>query len=332
MNDMEIKDKEPVGAGSMKTSTKVALWLLGIGVVLFLIGALWFNMELNKIKDMKDTLVPTKSISEVFDAEKVKNITIDVSALDLKIEKSGDKKVHVVGEKVPESLEVNTDGNTLTIVSKKKKWNGIKEFALSIIEWNETDELTVQLPEKEYDIFTLELGAGDINISNVKCRALSLEMGAGDIDASDIDCVDFEADISAGDMNFSRVNCISADVDMSAGDFDIENMTCETADFDSSAGDIKINTINCKDKLIVDNSAGDAKIINAVSGGFEGDSSAGQIYYSGTINGNITVDSSAGDVELKLTNPESDFNKNGGKYTIKVDCSAGDKTIEYNCK
>ncbi len=331
MNDMEIKDKEPVAVKSIKNSTKVALWLFVIGIILFVIGAIWFNMKIDKIRSMKDKIIKSKSISEMFEADSVSNIAVDLSATDLKIEKSADKKIHVVGEKVPESLEAKVDGNKLLITSKKEKnWFGFSDFVFSLILWDETNELTVQLPEKEYDICEIKHGAGDTNIADLKCRVLSLDFGAGDIDVSGIECKEFETDMSAGDMDISRIKCTSAEIDMSAGNFSVKDMTCETADFDVSAGDMEIDGIDCSGKLIFDKSAGDTKIINAVAGGFEGDNSAGDMFYSGTVNGDIRVDSSAGDITFKLTNPESDFNKNIGKYKIEVDCSAGDKSIEYN--
>ena len=330
MNDSELFEKKSAGKNGMKPSNKIALAMMGSGLILFGIGAVFFNMKIDKIKAMKNDVVNSKSIAETFNAKDIENITVDTSALDITFKKSPDGKIHVNSDNAPEDLNVKSEGKELIITSKKHGWHGIKELVYDLIAWDENYNIVVQLPEKQYDIFKLDLGAGDTDISDVKCNVFTIDDGAGDVDISSFECKTLEIDSGAGDIEMRNVNCDTLQLDLSAGNFTGEQIACNTADVDNGAGDFKAERLQCRGTLKLDTAAGDAKINNSVSGGIECDNGSGDFTFSGTINGNINIDSGVGDIKFSLTNPESDFSKNGGKYTMRIDSGVGETEIEYN--
>ena len=88
--------------------------------------------------------------------------------------------------------------------------------------------------------------------------------------------------------------------------------------------------MDCKEKLDIDGEAGEINILSSTLGGLDLDQGVGQFEFSGTINGNIDADGGIGEMIFRLTNPETDFSKHGGKYKMDIDHGIGSVDVYYN--
>lgn len=239
----------------------------------------------------RDKYFKTKEMHETFSIESVNKIDLDIPYGDLTITKSTDKMIHIDAESIPDKFAAKIEGSTFRTLCLKKK---IGIFSVpSFHLWGDNSAvIKIALPEKEYSSFILEMGAGETTASDIKCGSFKLDCGAGDV-------------------TFNDVICNSGDIDCGAGQLDIKNM-------------------DCKEKLKVDGGAGEINIISSTVGGLDIDHGVGQFEFSGTVNGDIDADGGVGEMILRLTNPETDFSKNGGKYKMDIDHGIGSVDVYYN--
>ena len=263
------------------------VWItfLLVGVVLLVVGIILFNntdfKRHGKIKDF----------SESYSAADVKRLDLDIGWADLTVSKSNDSKIYVEAKNVPEGFTAEVKGDTFsTDFDNEKIHFGMLPTWLK----NEDYETVVdiKLPEKEYESFVLDLGAGETSVSGFSCGKFRIECGAGEVTFEDIEC--------------------------------------ETGSFDCGAGEVNIKGINCEDKLYINGGAGEVNISSAVLGGIEADQGVGELNFTGTINGDIDIDGGVGEIIVNLTNPESDFVGSGSKYKLDIDTGVGSKTVNYN--
>ncbi len=264
--------------------------LLILGIVLVAAGAVYIrNTDMSKYYKSMD-------ISETYAADGIDSIEVDFGFGDILIDKSSDENIHVEAKNIPENTEFKTEGNTLEIKQKHKNFN-FWNFPFWNWGMNSNEiSLKIYLPEKKYNDFDIDCGAGDIEINNVSCSYAEFDFGAGDCK--------------------------------------INSFVCDYASFDQGAGDCEINLITVNKTLKIDSGAGNTIVKNGVLGGMEIDIGAGDLDFSGTINGDIEIDMGAGDCTFTLTNPESDYRfegdgkkhygSNDGKYTVDIDSGAGD--------
>lgn len=181
--------------------------------------------------------------------------------------------------------------NGSTLSTKEKKGK-IFGISLPIVNTDNNDPyIEISLPEKDYKSFHLDLGAGKTDVSG-------------------IDCGDFIVDCGAGKVTFTDVRCNTADIDCGAGDFTLDDINCEgLLDIDGGTGKIRVN---------------------GVLGGIDVDQGVGDFCFTGTMNGDIDADGGVGKMEFRLTNPSSDFKKNGGEYAMDIDTGIGSTNVIYD--
>ncbi|SHM93164.1 DUF4097 family beta strand repeat-containing protein [Ruminococcus flavefaciens] len=240
----------------------------------------------------KDKYFKTKDMHETFSSESISRIELDIPYADITIAKSTDKMIHIDAENVPEMFVAKTEGSTFKTLCKKRKIGIITIPRLNFWDDSENAVIKVALPEKEYSSFILDLGAGETTASDIKCGSFKLDCGAGDI-------------------TFTNVKCSAADIDCGAGQLNITGM-------------------DCKEKLEIDGGAGEINVLSSTVGGLDLDQGVGKFEFSGTINGNINADGGVGEMIFRLTNPETDFSKNGGKYKMDIDHGVGSVDVYYN--
>lgn len=282
MKDIDLKDKDDIAV--RKSSPAFSLGLIIVGVVILVIGIIAINTtdmsKYNKSKDIKET----------FDAKEIKNISIDVGFIDMDIKKSSSDKIEVDFENVPENIEVSTEGDTFKVRYKDSQWH-IGSFSWSG-SWFGTNKSSAELylPEKVYDSFECDTGAGKLELEDISCDEFVIDTGAGD----------------------SR----------------IYNINCSTAEIDTGTGNFVADHFNCEGVCDIDTGVGNTDFTDSTTGGLNADVGVGNLDYKGTVNGNIDADCGVGNVNIDLTNPSSDFS--GGKYSINKDAGVGDIDISFD--
>ena len=255
-----------------------------VGILLFILGLVLYNIfGSSSRKKLKD-------YSESYSAADVKKLDLDIEWASFTIEKSEDDNIYIDAKDVPKTFEASVSGNTFKISFGKQSVN-LVPFS-TFLDKNRVDPtIVLQLPEKVYSSFVLDLGAGETNISGINCGDLDIECGAGKVSFNDISCD----------------KCV---IDCGAGELDINNIICEgLLDIDGGAGKI---------------------YVSGILGGIDIDQGVGDFEFSGTMNGNIDADGGVGKITFRLTNPPDDFYNDGGKYKLNIDTGIGSANVYYS--
>ena len=278
---------QEVQAAPQKKSGGNWVWItfLLVGTELLVAGIILFNnTDFKKNGKVKD-------FSESFSAADVNRFNLEIGWADLTISKRSDDRIYVEAKNVPEGFTAAVKGDTFTTDFSNQKIH----FAM-IPSWLKSDDdetvVEIKLPDKEYESFVLDLGAGETVMSGFKCGKFRVECGAGEVTLEDIDC--------------------------------------EEGNFECGAGEVNVKGIKCSGKLNIDGGAGEVNITSAVLGGLEADQGVGELNVTGTVNGDIDIDGGVGEIIVNLTNPESDFVGSGSKYKMDIDTGVGSKTVNYN--
>ena len=284
-NNIQVQEQAQAPAKESNGALWAALICITVGLILALIGYFMLcNSDMRKYYKCKDY---TNNMS----SESVTELYLEIGWADLKIEKSPDDKIYVDAKDVPEDFEASLSGSTFRTDFGANRTNFVP--FTTIFGKNRIEPVvTIQLPDKDYKKFTLELGAGDNRISGIKCTDLEINCGAGEV-------------------NINQTECERGTIKCGAGEFNITNM-------------------NCKGRLDIDGGAGEINITDSVLGGLDLDQGVGEFNFKGTVNGDIDADGGVGEITFNLENPESDFVGSGSKYKLDIDTGIGSKTVNYN--
>ena len=286
---------------SKKGGINAGLIILLLGMVTTTTGIIMCkNTDMNKY-------FKTKEYNTSVAADKVANINIESKFGDYTIKKGSGKEITIDAKGVAEDFTAELKGDTLNITSEKKAANFWISFPMLTYQ---SCKVEIVLPEKQYDSLIINDGTGDLNLESLKIKEIVSKNGTGD-------------------KEFNNITCDTLNVTNGTGDSKIEDLTCVSCKFSSGTGDVDFDNINCKEEIEVELGTGDTTIENSVCSGFNAEHGTGDFTFSGTVNGDIKIKSGVGDLEVNLTNPETDFGKNG-KYKMSIEKGVGDKEITYN--
>ncbi|MCR5600856.1 MAG: DUF4097 domain-containing protein [Ruminococcus sp.] len=270
-----------------KRSGSSSVW-----IILLILGALLFFTGLILYKTVgSGEKYNVINYNNSFDADDINKLDLDIAWSDFTINISNDDKIYVDAKNVPSNFKAEVRNNVF-MINYKKKGGFISNIHIPFLLDDSYKDSTVEisLPEKVYDSFLLNMGAGKTYISGLSCDQFKMECGAGEVN--------------------------------------INKLKCSGADIDCGAGELTLSNIDCEHKLIIDGGAGEINI-SGFLGGIDLDQGVGEFTFTGAINGNIDADGGIGSMEFNLTNPSSDFGSNG-KYSIDIDTGVGSSSVNYD--
>lgn len=226
-----------------------------------------------------------------FTASEVKSINAEIDLGTFKVVQSEDNEIHVIGTDVPEGFFSSVGNSGVLEIKFNMKKHSIGLFGDSFTKFNHT-LVELQIPEKDLNRFEAELGAVEADITGITSGSFSVECGAGSVSLNDISCDD--AVINCGTGEFTSDKFVSSET------------------------------------LTVEGGVGEMTFRNSNVGGLDVDQGVGEFSFSGTVNGDIDIDGGVGSFSVDLTNPETDFSINGGKYKLDIDKGIGEASVTYN--
>ena len=305
----------------MKKSSKA--WLL-IAVVMMLVGvgfasvgtamggrwSMIFDLESFKIISGNKNMISDKvSVDKNF-----KKIYVQTGTIDVNIKKGNE---FIIEYKTPEYLkpEITTVGNTLSIVTNKKKMFTLFNFNFGK---DEQSYINITLTEDMYEDameFEFETDTGDLLVDGVNING-QVETSTGDVDLKNLTSTGIKIDGSTSDVTIT--NCTingSLKTSLSTGDVIISNsVISEIYESETSTGDIKISdskitwfkmggstsdlTVRTSemDRVEIETSTGDIRLELDICGR-EID---GKNYESPAAEKKIDIQTSTGDIEIDL--------------------------------
>lgn len=209
----------------------IAVCFILVGSVISTVSLININFDFsvfNTVKTQNNTYEITDSFSL---------IEIDSVECDIKLLPSTDNVCKVV---CSESDKINHDviveNGKLTV----KRYDSRKWYEHIGIFWNEM-QITVYLPDTDYQKLDIKSVSGDIYISNTNVNTFYCNTTSGDVELSNVIALnDFEVKTTSGDIEFEH--CDGATVSLKAVSGDIEGSLLSPKNFiaNTTSGDIDV--------------------------------------------------------------------------------------------
>ena len=261
------------------------LWLIFIivGVVFLVAGILGLNYV-----DPK-----TKIEKEDFSLE-FTNLEIESGVCKFSIVKTDDDKIGFEGVRVPKGrYSAKVIGNTLKIRYNEKRILGFINVGISTED--KLGELTLYLPEKEYNSLEFDGGVGINRISDLTVRELDFDGGVGEYFLENITVLgETDFDLGVGDTEMTDCNLNISDIDVGVGDLIFTGRMWGDTNVDTGVGDVVLNIDGYRDAYIidVDKGVGDVDINEGVGSAITDEYEPNSIFFD--------LDCGVGDVTVNF--------------------------------
>ncbi len=282
-----------------------------LGLILLIAGVIGIIMTFSGDDDLLDFGTKSVDMGETVAADAVKEITVKGSSMDVEIVRGSGADIRVALEGRASAkfiddidLEVLTEGGELTIQPKMPRG-----FSIGINIVNVT--LRVELPERQWERIRVDVGSGNIALSDVQADTLALDAGSGNIEAERIAGTSVSLHSGSGNQRLSHVKATDAiQLDMGSGNAELDTFEAASLTFEASSGNVKLLD-------------GSAKITGNVG--------SGNIRYeaarltqdmrlkagSGNVRIELDEEPSSLKVEFRTGSGDSDIDWGGIKYDIK---------------
>ncbi|WP_342429749.1 DUF4097 domain-containing protein [Neobacillus sp. FSL H8-0543] len=207
-------------------------------------------------------------------------------------------------------LLVTAEGN---IVEVKTKTNWFNWF-----NFEGKRKLKIYIPEDYNKDMDINLGSGNLSFSgeSMEVDELTLDIGSGNVDLSNLKVNQFQHDGSSGNVNIDTLTTQKGSFDLSSGNLDIKHYS-GPLEADVSSGRLKIQMDELTDTIEIDVSSGNVELDLPESADF-------------VLNGEVSSGKISSDFPL-TTNGSDKKNINGihgsGKYEIEISVSSGNVEI-----
>ena len=317
----------------MRKATK--LWLIAATFFVILGAAMfaaimtknhWDFMQLNTTEFKTNTHL----ISESFN-----NINIESSTANIIFVPSKDSTCQVVCiESANERHLVNVENQTLSIsVTNEKKWYDY----VGII--NTSPQLTIYLPETQYNQLSIVENTGDIKIpKDFYFESMNITTSTGDIDNKASAAKDIKLTVSSGDIIIDSISANTMNFSVSTGEIigdsltceenltitvgsgftTLTNVTCDSLTTTGNTGNLSLKNVIAADKISIERSTGDVNFDKSDATELFIQTDTGHVKGSLLTDKIFSIDTSTGDIDV----PKS---LSGGACEVKT--STGDVKI-----
>lgn len=209
-----------------RRSVITALVILGVGMALCIVGAIGGGLQtfismtedggfsykpMNKFKvnvgkqgvyigddDRKDF---EKSYTFSVKEDGIKSIECVIGVSNVTIESSGDEDkiyVEVDGDKRSDfSCKVENETLVISCEREIKSLKGLADIGCDI---------TLQLPETEFEKMKLDVGAGNIEADTLKAKQMEIVIGAGNVELEKIKATGLKGNVDAGNLSIAQLD------------------------------------------------------------------------------------------------------------------------------
>lgn len=222
-------------------SRAAKIWLIAASI-LVLIGCIIFGGIMTMLKWDFTKLSTVKYETNNYEiAGGFKNISIKANTADILFVASESQDCTIIcyeQEKVRHTVAV--EDNTLAIEAKdSRRW--YEYIGINF----DTPQITVYIPQGEYDALSVKSSTGDIRVENMAIETLKLSVTTGSITVSDITCQE--------DINIS----------VSTGKAKLSDVVCKNVVSSGNTGDIFLQNVIASEKISIKRSTGNVRLEHA---------------------------------------------------------------------
>lgn len=237
-----------------------------------------------------------RCVSNTYDiTEEFTGIRLDASSADVRFVPSSDGTCRVACfeyETMPHTVRV--ENGTLTVTARdERSW--IDHIALITVK---SPEITVYLPQKEYEALTVSVSTGDVEISReFTFGSISVAATTGDVKCAASATADISIAVSTGDIALSNVSAGELSLSGTTGQMKLQDITCAgDARLSVTTGKTVIKNMTCG-SFVSEGSTGDLILENTVArGSFFAKRTTGDVKPDGCDAAEMTVKTSTGDI------------------------------------
>ncbi|ROR27189.1 putative adhesin [Mobilisporobacter senegalensis] len=302
-----------------KVCAKVALGLIGIGIILTIIGitsgASWYSLNVGPFR------IHDRIINRDNNNNNINDNNSNNSSDSLKETYSGVKSVDIdihYGEVLIKK------GEEFAIESKNISRNNLKSY-MDGDTWRVEDKSNYNI-----NFFGIHIGNDGIDINNRKSsitifipenfngEKINISLGAGEIEIDEISGDEVTFDVGAGRMQVNKLVAYKeADLTVGAGKINIDNIQAEETDIECGMGNITIKGVI----------AGDSNVecgVGQISMYLDGQEEDYNYYIDSGV-GNVIIN----DDEYTFTSSTKKVNDNA-EFDFNINCGVGNVTIKVD--
>ena len=289
-----------------------------IGIILMVVGLIISAAALSAGSWDIESLSNDKFETNTYEiTEDIRDISVDTSLADVVFLPTDKKTAEVVCyEDSKMKHSVTAENHTLIIKeTDSRKWfDFISLFSF------QSPEITVYLPEKEYDNLTVNTNVGDIEIAkDFTFQYINASTDTGSIQcfASATETTEIQSD--TGSVLLDAVSGGNVDLSVDTGSIRVKNLTCDTLTADNDTGEIVLEKVVAAKAFYLENNTGDIEFIDCDAAEIFAETDTGEIFGTLLSEKIFYAGSSTGDVYVPQT-------MNGGRCELSTD--TGDITID----
>ena len=281
----------------MSRGRRIALWvaaaLVVLGLAVMTVGAAMLGFDFTKL----DTAVRVErndAIEEAFD-----KIEIDGSATDLRILPSADGVCRVVSclnESIDYSVAVR-DGKLVIRYGSTKWYENMTLFGFG------KTYITLYLPAGAYTSLAVDVGAGDVTLSDLQIDSVVCDVGSGDVKAKNLKGKQLRIETISGDVAIDSVKLAeSLSVKTISGDIKVEDTLAEeNITLLCTSGDIVFSRMDAQ-TLKIKTTSGDVEGTLLSVKHFVAHATSGDVHISDSDSsaGKCTVNTTSGDIDIRI--------------------------------
>ncbi len=285
----------------MKTVCKVFLIIacsaIALGILSFTVVGIAVGWNYRKISNTKTETHTWQS------RETVNKITVNTYISDISFRSGNPGEIKVVyndSDKMPHKIDLKNGVLEIT-QTDERKW--YEFFGLSFFE---NYDITVYLPEKDYESLTVKNQSGDISTDAELCfGSVTAETASGDIRFSSETKKELRLKSISGDICAVKVNAGELSVNTTSGDIDLTDIQCRTLDVKSTSGDIDLIRIKIEESLYLHGTSSDLRLERCTAGGeVIAQTVSGDIELLDSDGASLSFTTVSGDVEGSILTPK----------------------------
>ncbi|MBH5320765.1 DUF4097 family beta strand repeat protein [Paenibacillus sp. GSMTC-2017] len=220
----------------MKKRSKLGTLLVIIGIIGLVY--VYFNDGNSPLDGMKSFFTSEINDQQTADISKISNVNIKSDILDVQVVHGNQSEAVITVQGLASksitsnlNLTVNPKGDTLEINLKGK------DKSFFGFDWNNV-RMTVELPEKDWNILTVATENGDIKIDQLVFNDVNLQSDYGDINTDQFTALtSLTANVNSGDLHFYKLTGKNVDLKVD-GDVYFKEFKVDQIDFDVDRGDV----------------------------------------------------------------------------------------------
>lgn len=230
--------------------------LFVLGIVLSLTGKLMGGSVLRFAGTMRDQRKVEGTDSSTAGSgtyEDIRELEIQVNAVELVIEVSPDDQLYVAYNHMPNAMKFccTQEGNRLTITTTEEM-----EALKNLYSSNAEPKISIQVPNQMLEDVDIENAAGTIQIRSLQAKELSVSVGAGEAVIQDFGAEDVEFNCGAGRIEASGDVQKAAEIDCGVGEIWLTIYGTDADyiyDVDCSVGTVTVNGTSVTTSAVEDN-------------------------------------------------------------------------------